>query len=67
LSLELISTPLISSNSFTTASFPFPAAHNSGVRRQLSLESMSASQVSSNSFTTASFPFLAAHNSGVRP
>ncbi|OCK75399.1 hypothetical protein K432DRAFT_173277 [Lepidopterella palustris CBS 459.81] len=54
-------------SSLTTASCPFLAAHESGVRPPLSFESTSTCPVSSSSLTTASCPFLAARKSGVRP
>src|SRR5580704_6172221 len=55
-------------SSLTTASYPFSAAHDSGVRPyRESFESTSTFSVASSSLTTASWPFSAAHDSGVRP
>ena len=54
-------------SSFTTASCPLSAAHDSDVLPySISLESTSA-LLSSNSFTTASCPSSAAYDNGVRP
>ena len=57
---------VVDRSSLTTASCPFLAAHNSGVRPYLSsFELTSALPVASSSLTTASCPFSAAHDSGV--
>ncbi|KAF8245542.1 hypothetical protein K440DRAFT_404183 [Wilcoxina mikolae CBS 423.85] len=67
LSLESASTSSRSTNSRTTASCPYSAAHNSGVCPQLSLESASTSSRSTSSRTTASCPPSAARDNGVCP
>ncbi|KAH7109507.1 hypothetical protein EDB81DRAFT_833464, partial [Dactylonectria macrodidyma] len=57
----------LSRSSLTTASCPFSAANQSGVRPSLSDASTSALPLSRSSLTTASCPSLVANQSGVRP
>src|SRR5262249_28590758 len=52
-------------SSLTTASYPFSAAHDSGVRPSLSFE-FTLAPLSNSNLTMASCPFPAAHHSGVR-
>src|SRR4051794_8237201 len=58
---------LFLSGSFTIASCPFAAAHDSGRPTVLLFRIRLTSSRSTSSFATASCPFPAAHNSAVRP
>ena len=64
--MKHLGTSSIGVSSFTAASCPFLATHNSGARPPLSLESGLTPSFASSSFTAAFCPLPTAHDSGDR-